>query len=60
MGHLTYKFLLRRELMSMFASEYRFIATPYLVRQPLWPSAWAELKHAWALLPMVRAELRLP
>ena len=58
LGHLTYAFLLRRELFAVFGAAYVYVAKSYTRRQPLWPSVLRELRWAWALLPLARADLR--
>ena len=46
-----------RTLLSVFSACYKFIRASYGHSDPLWPSVRAELKAAYALLPMVFSDL---
>ena len=57
-GHATFIALLRREILSVFASVYSFIRARYDVRSGLWPSVVCELTLFANLIPLVYQDLR--
>ena len=59
-GHLTWCFLARRELLSIFSSIYKFICLHRNETTELWPSVRYELALAASLLPMAYADIDRP
>ena len=57
-GHVVALCCIRRELLSILGSAYKFIADSYERRQPLWPSVRKELRQALALLPLAQASMQ--
>ena len=60
MGHLTWSFLVRRELLSLFSTVYVFIKHHPNSSSFLWPSVRKELAHARSLLPMAFVDVGRP
>ena len=60
LGHLTFVFLLRRELLSCLQACYVFVRKSYKVRCRLWPEVVRELSWACSLLPLVTRDLSAP
>ena len=59
-GHLTFRLLLCRPLLSVLGQVYRFITFMGSARTPVWPSVKSELVCIRALLPLCAADLRAP
>ena len=60
LGHLTFAFLLRRELLSCLQACYVFVRKSYKVHCRLWPEVVRELSWACSLLPLVTRDLSAP
>ena len=60
LGHVTGFFLLRRELLSVLSSVYRFAEEIGDRRTRIWPSVAREMPLVYALLPCVVAVVDRP
>eukprot|EP00974_Lingulodinium_polyedra_P107877 10442513-Lingulodinium_polyedra.AAC.1 len=59
LGHLVPFLLLRREMLALLCSLYRFVRQCYLTRHRLWASAAREARWISRLLPLAAADLRM-
>ena len=59
-GHITFAFLIRRELLSILSSAYAFISVNYYSRKWLWASVKRELSIVLALLPLANSKCFYP
>ena len=53
-GHMTHYAMVRRELLCIFHTLYRFIQKCYWVRERLWPSVQAEIRAFMGAYDSVR------
>ena len=60
LGHLTHVMLLSRPGLAVFSAVYTCIRRHYRVRRTLWKSVYAELRAAFALVPLLSVDWRLP
>ena len=58
LGHFVHAFLLVRPCLSVFRACYSFITKHPVKMAEIWPQVRVELRHAAALLPLVRASIR--
>jgi hypothetical protein len=59
-GHITFAFLIRRELLSILSSSYAFISVNYRNKCWLWASVKRELSMVLALLPLANSKCYYP